>query len=662
MSIRFEMASTRSVAEWCSLIDKQQCVYQNYFNKAQDINNIYRGYKGHLDIYSRDSLSFNQGISSYNLLYSNTQMLLPILYNRTPVAECRAAQQFDTPARISAEILEKAINNSIKSYAFDGVIKGAVLDYVLGGTGLVRICYDPLFDTNKDDEEYKAYEEVRCEYLDWRNVTFGAAKKWCHVPWIAIKGLMKKDQVAKMFGASIANKLDYGEHSIHLQDEKYNNYDGNEERQETLKDTVEIYEIWDKDHSEVLFICDQLDKPLDTTKDPLGLEGFYPIPEPLLSVTTNDSLIPVPLYMYYADLQEELEIISTRIRFLVKELKRRGVANGSIDNLENIINASDNSFVPIANWDRLTQKGGIDSVIAEMDITRIAEVVQGLYQQRNEIKQTIYEITGLADIMRSQTDPRETLGAQRLKSNFGTLRISSMQREVQRFVKDIYHIIGEIISEHYSIQSLSLITNEEEAIVEEALNKYLRNQTPRQISIDIETDSTIEANEIEEQAKAVEFTNAISQLTPQLPEMAQVFGIDFAGELVTSVLRKFKLSRGLEQSLLQQLDKLKQQQKQAEENPPPPPPDPEMEKINMEMQKFQAELQLEQQKMAAQSQIKIAEMQLKQQELMLKAKELDTNIEFKQFDKAIEAAKLELEQDKIDAEASNPSDNAIVGA
>jgi len=655
------MAKARSVAEWFNLINKQQAVYQNYLKKAQDINNIYRGYKGNLDIYNSDATAFNQSVSSYNLLYSNTQMMMPILYNRTPVAECRAEKSFDRPARVASEVLETAINNSIKSYSFDSVIKSAVLDYLLGGTGLVRICYDPIFEKNEYGEEDKMYEEVKCEYLDWRNVTFGAAKKWCNVPWVAIKGLASKDEITEMFGASIANKLDYGEHSIHLQEQKYNNYDGNEERQETLKDTVEIYEIWDKDNKEVLFICSQLPEPLDRTEDPLKLECFYPIPEPLFSVTTNDSLIPIPLYVYYADLQEELEIISTRIRFLIKELKRRGVANGGIDNIDDIINARDNQFVPIANWNRFSEKGGIQAVIAEMDITRIAEVVQGLYQQRNEIKQTIYEITGLADIMRAQTDPRETLGAQKLKSNFGTLRISSMQREVQRFIKDIYSIIGEIISEHYSVQSVMLITNEPEEVVRLSLEKFLRNQTPRQVSIDIETDSTIEANEMEEQAKAVEFTSAISQLSPQLPEMAQTFGIDFTGELVTSVLRKFKLSRGLEQALEQQLNKLKEQQRQAEENPPPPPPDPDIVKAEMDMQKFQAELQFKQQQLQANTQIKVAELELKQQQLLVDANKTESDIEMNEFDKALDAAKLTLEQEKIKIEGANPNVNTVVG-
>jgi len=36
-------------------------------------------------------------------------------------------------------------------------------------------------------------------------------------------------------------------------------------------------------------------------------------------------------------------------------------------------------------------------------------------------KQTIYEICGIADIMRGDSDPRETLGAQKIKAQFGGL-------------------------------------------------------------------------------------------------------------------------------------------------------------------------------------------------------------------------------------------------
>jgi uncharacterized membrane protein len=63
--------------------------------------------------------------------------------------------------------------------------------------------------------------------------------------------------------------------------------------------------------------------------------------------------------------------------------------------------------------------------------------------------------------MRAQTDPRETLGAQRLKSGWGTMRLQRRQREVQRYARDLMRIKAEIIANHFSPETLKLMTGVE---------------------------------------------------------------------------------------------------------------------------------------------------------------------------------------------------------
>ena len=46
-----------------------------------------------------------------------------------------------------------------------------------------------------------------------------------------------------------------------------------------------------------------------------------------------------------------------------------------------------------------------------------------LYQQREQIKAVIYELTGLSDIARGASKASETLGAQQLKSQWGSIRL-----------------------------------------------------------------------------------------------------------------------------------------------------------------------------------------------------------------------------------------------
>ena len=65
------------------------------------------------------------------------------------------------------------------------------------------------------------------------------------------------------------------------------------------------------------------------------------------------------------------------------------------------------------------------------------KALQQLYVQRDAIKQTIYEVTGIADILRGASDPRETLGAQQIKQQWGSLRIQMLQKQVAEIAESV---------------------------------------------------------------------------------------------------------------------------------------------------------------------------------------------------------------------------------
>ena len=81
---------------------------------------------------------------------------------------------------------------------------------------------------------------------------------------------------------------------------------------------------------------------------------------------------------------------------------------------------------------------------------QIAETLVQLYNARDRVKAALYEITGIGDIMRGMTNPKETLGAQELKANFATRRIVPQQKEVARFARDLLRLMGAVIAEHFS--------------------------------------------------------------------------------------------------------------------------------------------------------------------------------------------------------------------
>ncbi|MCQ4187755.1 hypothetical protein FK515_29740, partial [Klebsiella pneumoniae] len=73
---------------------------------------------------------------------------------------------------------------------------------------------------------------------------------------------------------------------------------------------------------------------------------------------------------------------------------------------------------------------------------------------RDQCKQTIYEITGISDIVRGASDAGETATAQQIKSRFASIRLQKMQAEVARFAADLIRIKAEIMCELYQPQTL----------------------------------------------------------------------------------------------------------------------------------------------------------------------------------------------------------------
>jgi hypothetical protein len=84
----------------------------------------------------------------------------------------------------------------------------------------------------------------------------------------------------------------------------------------------------------------------------------------------------------------------------------------------------------------------------------IANVVNALVLLRNEVINNVYQIIGISDIMRGSTEKEETLGAQQLKAQFGSVRIRDKQRELVRIARDTIAIMAEIMAEHFSKETL----------------------------------------------------------------------------------------------------------------------------------------------------------------------------------------------------------------
>ncbi len=93
-----------------------------------------------------------------------------------------------------------------------------------------------------------------------------------------------------------------------------------------------------------------------------------------------------------------------------------------------------------------------------MPIEQAANVIVVLNTQREACKAVIYEITGIADIMRGASDSQETYGAQKIKTQWGTQRLKKMQAEFKRYARDIVRLKAQVIANKFQLETLIEMT------------------------------------------------------------------------------------------------------------------------------------------------------------------------------------------------------------
>ena len=402
--------------------------------------------RGVVERYKGEKERTAKGNKRFNILFSNVETLKAALFARMAKPDIRRRfADRDAVGRQVAEIVERASIYCDDSYDSDREFEAALEDYLLPGRGIVKVCYEAETAEEKG-KEYVAKQELYDEHVCWDDFRHEPGKKWTKLTWIAFRHLMNRAALRDNFGGNTKDvPLNW---TPKADDDK-------------LPDAykrAEVWEIWDKDTRTRVWVVQGYDKLLRKDKDPYGLEDFFPCAEPLQAITANDTFIPRPEFECYRDQADGLDEIEGRIDRLTRALKRRGVYDATITELKRLAKAADNEFIPVKNYADLTTKGGLAAAFQSEDLSIIAQVLSELHTQRDLRVQTIYEVVGIADIMRGSTDPRETLGAQKIKAQFGGNRLKKRQDKVQKWIRNTLRLKAEIIAEHFEPQKLAEMT------------------------------------------------------------------------------------------------------------------------------------------------------------------------------------------------------------
>lgn len=540
----------------------------------------------------------------FNILYSNTETLLPALYSNTPRPVVDRRFKDDDPvgkaaSQIGQRTLEYLVDTNSEEYAgFDDVVTDAVLDALLPGRAQTRVKYD--FESGSvNGSEMVTYETICYESIKWDRWTFGYSKKWKRVPWVGLEHAVTKKEATDLFGPAKANLLTYSAENNKDEDEKADDVK-DETSEEQDQRTAIVWEIWDKaGGKKVRFIAESYKADyLKVDADPLGLTGFYPMPEPLRLHKKSNDQMPVAIYKLYENQAKELNRITVRINKVVEACKVRGVYDSTLkEDLENLLKKDDNQMVGAENVAAL-QNGGLDKAIWLMPIEKLVAVLQQLYVAREACKRTIYEITGISDILRGASAASETLGAQEIKQNWATLRLKRMQKEVARYARDLLRITLEIAGSKFKqetfqkVTGLPFPTNQDKQAIggqlaalkaqmamaqqqgqppqppppqvqqmmqvlqmpswEDAV-KVLRNDVERQYKTDIETNSTVDLDATEDKKNLAEVMNAISQFLNGVGPLVQSgsLSIEAAKGFLLFAVRKYRMGVDVEEYIKQ---------------------------------------------------------------------------------------------------------------
>lgn len=613
--------------------------------------------------------------NSYNALYANTEILAPSVYNTLPTPDTRRRfAQADPIGKAVSEIINRSLTFNAETTGFDTEIRADILDMLIVGRGIARVRYVPDLvqvgdvaqtgieaeETNLDHEaqegeqnEELAWESAPIEHVKWDMYLCGPGRSFKEIPWWGFKHKLTREELCKRFGDEIGDKIEL---NGGVDDSEIAR--STDEETAALFKTADVWEIWDIDSRTVIWICESYRKaPVKVEDDPLELEKFFPVVDPLRAIEDSDTFDPTPLYEQYKEQAEELDRISARINKLMTALKARAIYDPSLGSqVAELFRGDDNDLIPAdADIQKLYESGGIEKAIWFAPIEQIVNVIKALYEQREQCKQVIYELTGIADIMRGSTDAQETKGAQDLKVAFGMTRLSRMQRDVQRYIRDLFALQAEVICEKFGLETLQQMTQvnlptdaqimpQRMQLMQQAVmakmsgqdvpplppkpttwedaQKVMQSDAQRTFRIDIETDSTIAAAQQEDAQDLTMVMTAVVEMIKELGPLVSegVMPAPAFKELLLMVCRKFRMGSAIEDAFEQmqappqktdpkiqaslQVEQMRQQGRQQET----------AAQVQVEREKAQIQMQVEQQKANFDAQVAQAQQQAQAQQ------------------------------------------------
>jgi plasmid stabilization system protein ParE len=682
-------AEPRMAKAWLNLLLESEKAFESWNDHCDNIDKRYANLERLADK-ARDR--------EFQMLWANCEVLKPSIYAKAPVPVVVPKFKDRRPVYQSAsEVMERCATVAFDLTYINDLMLQIRDDVALAGRGVAWCRYES--GKGKSNGYYHNRERVCIDFKHRRDFLHSVSRCWYEVTWVAAASYLTRAEARQRFYRHSGDAYQEAEYAVDKDAKEVGGAD-NRER-------AKFWEIWHKGEKRVVWVAKGCELILDEDDPHLDLQGFFPCPKPAYGTCQRGSLVPVPDAMQYEDQLDEVNTLTGRIHALADALEVKGFyPAGGAELAEKIeaaikIKSPGRVLVPISNWAAF---GSSKEVLIWLPIDQIAETINVIVTLRKQVIDDIYQIMGLSDIMRGATDARETLGAQQLKTEYGSSRIRDKQYELIRIARDLVVIVCEIICEKFANetivemsqtemptremqeqavgrvhQQIMMLTqqvqqakmspqgqqlaqqNPEQAqqmlqaaqqqmqqlqgTVEKIANKptieqvlrFLRDERARVFTLDIETDSTIMADENAEKQRRTEFVRELGRLMPQLAQMigADPGSADLCGQILKFATAAFRTSRALDGSIDDYVEQIKAKGGQGKGDDPTTATNKvalqiEQLKQKTEMDKNQAmnalkaqELQLkdkhETMKIQSQQQIELLKLRSKQQDDAAKA-------------------------------------------
>ena len=650
---------------WLDAINEAEKAFQTYQDKCDSIEQVY----GKLE-----RLAEAQGDREFQIFWANLEVLRPSMYQRPPqpVVMPRHTDTGEVP-RKAAEMLERALEFDVEFDDVHDVMLQVRDDLALTARGVPWVL-----------------DNGHVIHVDRRDFLHEPCRKWQECGWVARRAYITRDEGVERFGDVFkdAKREEIGK----KRDDDY---------QSTQK-KAQVWEIWSRTEGKVVWVTEGVEDTLDESEPLIDVKGFFPCPRPAYGTVERGTLLPIPDFVYYRDQVDEINELTERISALSENLRMKGFYGAGTSEVGEAIEAAfaqtDNKaiLVPVSNFAALGGQSLKDSIIW-LPVTEVAQVIEQLVSLRRQLIEDVYEITGLSDIMRGVTDAQETLGAQNLKAQYGSIRVREKQNELVRVALEVIRLKGEIYAETMPAQELAQMAGMQipsqvqiqqqvqqimsraqqaaqqamqqqvpqeqmqqakqqvEAQVQELqgqvtieqVDGLLKNQRLRPFILEIETDSTIAPNEELEKQNRIEMLTAMGgfmgQAMPLLEQAPQA--AELMGEMLRFGAGAFRSNREMGQVIDDFVDKMRNAPAGEDNSAEKAKMQVEQQKAQMEAQKMQAETQRHQRE------LQVREFEAKQKARVAEADaqarqyEVKANAAIKQFELSLKAQEVGIKQD-----------------